>query len=358
MPAAAGLSADLLSGTDLVHNSAFPTSLKSCPRPVPKPLQVQAPPCLEGGLDCRKKNEKEELREFARAMDKSLEEPLKNAKLARKRFERRVCDFRYAELDEKGQVLIDAYGPHGPMRPGGSYLYELRRWADAVQELDNECLTRAGDGCANLLGFMKNYPEADIQPHGGHGALGSELYNEIRMACEVGKTRAPVPNSSPVWCDTSTGLCEQTSCRNWWHDVHPLQVDPKPWVDDRVEYDQLKQACTSIMRPKYTAADLDKFQKKAEKEAVALKREFCTPKWVDGYCESKKPPVIHAKCVLDSGQYCKQGTVQPGSESNITSMWEEGIKEPPVQVEALPLLPVLLLPRKSPQRADLVKAFL
>lgn len=358
MPAAAGLSAHILPDSDVGNASALPTSLISCPKPVPKPLPVQAPPCLEGGLDCRKKDQKEELKKFASAMDESLEEPLKKAKLARKRFERRVCDFRYAEFDEKGQVLIDAYGPHGPMRPGGSYLYELRRWADAVTELDNACHARAGDGCSNLLGFMKNYPEADVEPHGSHGALGSELYNEIRLACEVGKTRAPVPNSSPVWCDLSTGLCEQSSCRNWWHDVHPMQVDPKPWVDDREEYDQLKQACTSITRPKYSAADLDKFQRKAEKQALALKREFCTPKWVDGYCENKRPPTVHAKCTLDNGQYCKQGTVQPGSESNITSTWEEGIKEPPVHVEALPLLPVLLLPKRMLQRTNLAKAFL
>ncbi|CAE7222719.1 Kcnh5 [Symbiodinium sp. CCMP2592] len=58
------------------------------------------------------------------------------------------------------------------MAPGGSYLYELRRWADAVRELNSECAARRGDVCLNLLAYLRNFPETDQDATGGHGVLG------------------------------------------------------------------------------------------------------------------------------------------------------------------------------------------
>ncbi|CAJ1381582.1 unnamed protein product, partial [Effrenium voratum] len=121
------------------------TSLGVCPAPEFKPLESQAPACLEGGRECKSLAERGQLKQFAKSIDESLKEAVETAKEARKRFERRVCDFRYAEVEDKGQVLADAYGPNGPMAPGGSYLYELRRWVDSVQELNHECSMRQGD---------------------------------------------------------------------------------------------------------------------------------------------------------------------------------------------------------------------
>eukprot|EP00441_Pelagodinium_beii_P035366 CAMPEP_0197636352 /NCGR_PEP_ID=MMETSP1338-20131121/11884_1 /TAXON_ID=43686 ORGANISM="Pelagodinium beii, Strain RCC1491" /NCGR_SAMPLE_ID=MMETSP1338 /ASSEMBLY_ACC=CAM_ASM_000754 /LENGTH=339 /DNA_ID=CAMNT_0043208565 /DNA_START=73 /DNA_END=1089 /DNA_ORIENTATION=- len=304
-----------------------PSSFRQCPAPKPKGLAIQAPACLEGGKDCATTEERAALRSFAEALDDSLEEPLQQAKAAREGFERRVCDFRYAEIEDKSQILADTYGPYGPMEPGGSYLYELRRWSQAIIELDRACSQTGGEACSNFLSHMRNYPDADLGPGGSQGAVGSDLYNEIRLACEVGKTRAPVPNESPVWCDSATGLCERKSCRSWWRDAHPLAVNPKPWVDDRAVYDQLKQACTNIERSVPKDAELNAFQGKLETTAVALRGEYCHPKWVDGYCKKKAGPEILEECTLPSGQYCKKGNVKPGSASDITSTWSEGFKE-------------------------------
>ncbi|CAJ1425943.1 unnamed protein product [Effrenium voratum] len=169
------------------------TSLGVCPAPEFKPLESQAPACLEGGRECKSLAERGQLKQFAKSIDESLKEAVETAKEARKRFERRVCDFRYAEVEDKGQVLADAYGPNGPMAPGGSYLYELRRWVDSVQELNHECSMRQGDVCVSwspriktacdpnlflntcqsgvkglkrasaldLLAYLRNYPQAD-----------------------------------------------------------------------------------------------------------------------------------------------------------------------------------------------------
>ncbi|CAL1143978.1 unnamed protein product [Cladocopium goreaui] len=332
------------------------TSFATCPAPHIQALDAQAPACLEGGRECESLPERAELKAFARSIDQSLKDALETTKEARKRFERRVCDYRYAEIEDKGQVLADAYGPNGPMKPGGSYLYELRRWVDAVQELNHECSLRQGDVCVNLLSYLRNYPQTDQDANGGHGVLGSKLYNEIRLACEVGKKRAPVPNDSPVWCDNKTKLCERTSCRHWWHEVHPLKAQPHPWVDDRIEYDQLKNICTAIERPQIISADLDRYQKTAEAGALHLREEFCTPKWIDGYCEAKVAPRLHAKCTLENGQYCKKGLVHGGSDADITQEWSDAFKEPAVQVSQMAFW--LQSPTRAEQKKTSLASFL
>ncbi|CAE7238255.1 unnamed protein product, partial [Symbiodinium necroappetens] len=177
-----------------------------------------------------------------------------------------------------------------------------------------------------LLAYLRNFPETDQDATGSHGVLGSKMYNEMRLACEVGKKRAPVPNDSPVWCDNRTQLCERTSCRHWWHEVHPLKAMPQPWVDDRIEYDQLRNLCTAIERPKINAEDLDRYQKTTEAQALHLREEFCRPKWVDGYCEPKSPPRVHARCTLQDGQFCKRGLVKTDSDADITSEWGDAFK--------------------------------
>ncbi|CAJ1368457.1 unnamed protein product [Effrenium voratum] len=151
------------------------TSLGVCPAPEFKPLESQAPACLEGGRECKSLAERGQLKQFAKSIDESLKEAVETAKEARKRFERRVCDFRYAEVEDKGQVLADAYGPNGPMAPGGSYLYELRRWVDSVQELNHECSMRQGDVCvscfARAVAFSRrrHWRQSLVLLEGGNG---------------------------------------------------------------------------------------------------------------------------------------------------------------------------------------------
>ncbi|CAE7303680.1 unnamed protein product [Symbiodinium sp. KB8] len=113
---------------------------------------------------------------------------------------------------------------------------------------------------------------------------------------------------------------------------------PSHGVDDRIEYDQLRNLCTAIERPKINAEDLDRYQKTTEAQALHLREEFCRPKWVDGYCEPKSPPRVHARCTLQDGQFCKRGLVKTDSDADITSEWGDAFKEPPVQVGLMPWL--------------------
>eukprot|EP00434_Breviolum_minutum_P018155 symbB.v1.2.016015.t1/scaffold1206.1/size131539/5 len=85
------------------HGSSFAT----CPAPHIQALDAQAPACLEGGRECESLPERAELKAFARSIDQSLKESLETTKEARKRFERRVCDYRYAEIEEcRGAVEL------------------------------------------------------------------------------------------------------------------------------------------------------------------------------------------------------------------------------------------------------------
>ncbi|CAE7879428.1 Kcnh5, partial [Symbiodinium microadriaticum] len=80
------------------------TSFGVCPAPDAKPLDEQAPACLESGQECSTLAERSGLKKFVKSVDESLKDAVENAKEARKRFEKRVCDFRYAEIEDKGQV--------------------------------------------------------------------------------------------------------------------------------------------------------------------------------------------------------------------------------------------------------------
>jgi len=233
------------------------------------------------------------------------------------------------------------------MLPGGSYLYELRQWSDAIHTLQRDC--SKDESCHSLLAFLQQHPEADTYNEGFHGKAGSKMYNELRGACQVGKTRSPVPNDSPVWCDDLSGLCEQKSCRQWWRQAHGGRVDTKPWVDDRLEYDDLRDACSWIETDRHQPGEIDEYQRSLEVEQTQRRQQFCSPRWVEGYCTGKEKPRF-AECVLKTGQRCKKGLVVPGSEQDETSNWEEPFKEPPVEMNGLGhlmLLQALLLPRPS-----------
>eukprot|EP00439_Symbiodinium_sp_Y106_P014422 s8255_g2.t1 len=89
------------------HDGGVLTSFGVCPAPDAKPLDEQAPPCLESGqeqgtlyVECSTLAERSGLKKFVKSVDESLKDAVENAKEARKRFEKRVCDFRYAEIEE------------------------------------------------------------------------------------------------------------------------------------------------------------------------------------------------------------------------------------------------------------------
>jgi len=202
------------------HGRRVATSWVSCEDdPKPKTVTVAAPSCIDSGENCSSEEDLKKLQKFAAAVDSAMEEDLKAIKKARVRFLRRSCDFQYAQAEDKGELLENTYGPKGPLLPGGSYLFELRRWADAAFMLHRQC-NRGMGGCQSLIEYLKEHPEDDIAPGGVHGKAGSKIFTELRKACEVGKTRSPVPNDGPVWCQTDTGLCEQQSCKKWWRKIH------------------------------------------------------------------------------------------------------------------------------------------
>ena len=58
---------------------------------------------------------------------------------------------------------------------------------------------------------------------------------------------------------------------------------------------------------------------------------------MDGYCEAKAPRREHAKCTLETGQFCKKGLVRPGTDADITQEWSDAFREPLVQVGQLAL---------------------
>jgi len=330
------------------RRAAHPASFVRCEDdPKPRTVTVAAPACVEGGENCSSKQDLAKLQKFAAAVDDSMQEELQAIKKARERFLRRSCDFQYAEHEDKAELLANTYGPKGPLVPGGSYLFELRRWADAAFMLKRQC-NRGMGGCQSLLEYLKGHPEDDLAPGNLHGRAGSKVYNELRKACEVGKTRSPVPNDGPVWCDPETGLCEQRSCKKWWSKIHFGAKEP--WIDDRLEYNDLKEACAWMENHTPTSQELNKYQGGVQTASLEQKINFCRPRWIDGYCESGDSKNRFGQCTLQDGKWCKNGQVFPDSENDETSGWAEAFKEKPITVEPSrslapsPLLAALLPP--------------
>jgi len=245
----------------------------------------------------------------------------------------------YAELQGKNQKFKDVYGPNGPYVAGGSYLYAMRRWLAAVHKLKRVCFDGTG-GCSSLINYLREHPEDDITKDGFHGKAGSKVYQEFRLACEVGKSRSPVPNDSPVWCSERTGLCEQKSCKHWWRDAHMHQIDEstgevKPWIDDRSEYDDLKDACSWVSFHRPSPAELDKYQRSLEKKVEKTQDQYCSPKWIEGYCEAK-PEHLYDECHVPGGKMCKDGIVMQQSDLNHNAGWTEEFPEPDLSKEMAP----------------------
>lgn len=322
----------------LLHYGQESTAFVRCEDdPKPKPLTVAAPSCLENGEDCSAPEDLKKLQNYSAAVDDSLQEDLQGIKKAREKFLRRACDYQYAMIEDKGELLENTYGPKGPLLPGGSYLFELRRWADQVFMLYRQC-NRGMGGCQGLVQYLKDHPADDIAPGGVHGKAGSNVYSELRLACEVGRSRAPVPNDGPVWCSTDTGLCEQKSCKKWWRKKHFGKNDP--WVDDRLEYDDLKEACSWISHHSPSSREINRYQGLNQEKVLDLKTDNCRPKWIEGYCPdssaANKPRF--GQCTLEdgSGKWCKNGRIFANTENDDTGTWKEPFKEKAVTVDSMP----------------------
>jgi len=318
-----------------LSSTSWPTSFEQCPNDDNREVvNGKAPLCVDDGVGCDTRDDFLGLRSFAKAIDESVGDDLAQVTKARKSFERRACDLRYAEMMNKSLKLIDTYGPHGPMGPGGSYLFELKNWSRALHRLYHRCLKGSGS-CINLITHLREHPDEDVDAAGTHGKVGSTLYKEFRLACQVGKTRAPVPNDSPVWCDEVSGLCEKKSCKKWWGEVHPEALKPRPWVDDRIEYNSLRSACEWIEDKPPSDAEINAAQHQLQRQVDQLHEEYCKPKWVEGYCESGDNARKHADCKIDDSSHCKKGLILPGSEQDATANWEEKFKNPPVRLNML-----------------------
>lgn len=323
------------------HHWRWASSFTVCPTDPAEesPDAGPAPPCIDGGSSCRTREEKRALHDFARRVDKSVKHALEDARNLRKNFEQRACDYQYAQIMDKDDELVSVYGPNGPMNPGGSYLYALERWTDAVKELYRAC-SRGNGGCKTLLEHFRRHPEDDAGEGGVHGKAGSGAYTEFRLACAVGENRTPVPNDSPVWCDSVTGVCEQPSCRKWWRAIHagpkkPGQVppEPDPWHDDRPAYDELKDICAWTKSSRPSMRDMDDYNKQLTDRVSRMKDEFCVPRWIEGYCEPKSAA---------------------SSDLNTTANRGERFPERPVRSASLPIgtLSALLGPAGLPVLCD------
>eukprot|EP00928_Gymnodinium_smaydae_P027690 TRINITY_DN21327_c0_g1_i2.p1 TRINITY_DN21327_c0_g1~~TRINITY_DN21327_c0_g1_i2.p1 ORF type:complete len:462 (-),score=96.55 TRINITY_DN21327_c0_g1_i2:750-2018(-) len=360
----AGLHGSLLSlSAPALPSRGSRSSFIDCEGDVPpKKLTVPAPPCLEGD-GCKGEQDMKQVRAFSKVIDDSLEESLKKTTKFRKIFERRVNDYKYAEMEEdKMTDFMHTYGPEGPMLPGGSYLFAMRRWLKALHALKRACFKGDG-GCSTLVTYLQGHPDDDKTPGGGHGNVGSKVWNEFRLACLVGRTRSPVPNDSPIWCSLRTGLCEQVSARDWWKEIHERLhpgMHAAPWVDDREVYDELKEACAWTSRTGIKNADLLEYQHDITIKSMKDKEEFCGPKWIEGYCEDQAK-MKFGECHLAGNKLCKRGLVSPGSDLNEQAGWHEEFPEPPlgsgvsellcVVAATLPALRRDPRPRRRPQRS-------
>jgi len=360
MPAAAGgggLASSFVLGL-LADKSNFgghgrkgvsPTALLQCDGDPPtKAVTVPAPPCIDSGENCSSKEDIKKLQAFAKAVDDSMKDDIKEIKTARQTFLRRACDYRYAEYEAKGELLENTYGPKGPLLPGGSYLFEMKRWSDAAFMLHRAC-NRGLGGCQSLIEYLKDHPEDDVAPGGVHGKAGSQIYTELRLACEVGKSRSPVPNDGPAWCQLDTGLCEQRSCKKWWRKIHEGKLEP--WVDDRNEYDDLKEVCNWIEHKTPTSRELNKYQLKVQNDTLDEKLHYCHPRWIEGYCPKKKGKPDFGQCTMEDGKWCKNGRIFEDSDLDETATWEEKFKEKKITVEGGWMPPLLQMPTASELRA-------
>jgi len=339
------------------HQSLHRTSFVEggCPNDLkPKAIHGVAPACLESNGDCANPDEFVKLRKFAKEADETVADQLREAKRFRQIFERRTCDYKYAELqDDKEPMFEHVYGADGPLVPGGSYLYAMRRWVDALHGLRRTCLKGQG-GCSSMISYLKEHPEDDRTKDGAHGKAGSGVYNEFRIACDVGKSRSPVPNDGPIWCSVRTGLCEQPSCRKWWEAIHhQFHHHPEPWVDDRSEYDDLREVCNWIHDKAMSSAEVDVYQRKLAKEVKKLKHEYCHPKWIEGYCEKKVDNHFYEECHLAGNRMCHRGIVSNGTDLDSNKGWTEEFPEAPVSGDSAPPpeLTLFLSPPTLPGRA-------
>mmetsp|Transcript_20009 Transcript_20009/g.55334 ORF Transcript_20009/g.55334 Transcript_20009/m.55334 type:complete len:376 (+) Transcript_20009:200-1327(+) len=320
--------------------------LAVCPNALrPKNTIFHTPECMVHETSCS--DTRAELTKFAKEVDESLADALKSSRKSRKSFERNVCNYKYAELQPtKRDAFIDMYGPNGPQST--NYLSHLEFWRASLSRLKRVCLESRG--CMDLLNHLRNHPEDDATKSGIVGLSGSKVHTEFRLACQLGKTRSPVPNDSPVWCSDRTKLCEHESCRKWWNDVHlgseffhTGRRDAHAWVDDRQDYDALASFCWLVEnRPRLSEFELHHLQTKLAEQTALDKEQYCKPRWIEGYCE-KKYHHRYAECKLPSGQLCKQGLVIPNGKFTDTHKWAELFPEEDIDKEAFEQGPPVLL---------------
>ena len=166
--------------------------------------------------------------------------------------------------------------------------------------------------CGALLSHLREHP-TDAETH---GAVVSRVYDEFQRSCHVGATRAPVPNDSAVWCDPASGLCAEKSCRQWWNTLHHghkgVGTRQRVWVDNRVEYDALKETCALVTIAKRSTKELDEYQHSIYDEAAQRRSEDCHPRWVQ-----------HS-----AGDHVTRSPTEHG--------WREPLPEKPIRVSVSP----------------------
>eukprot|EP00397_Hematodinium_sp_SG-2012_P040720 GEMP01044673.1.p1 GENE.GEMP01044673.1~~GEMP01044673.1.p1 ORF type:complete len:211 (+),score=35.33 GEMP01044673.1:23-634(+) len=170
----------------------------TCPggQQIPVRHYVQIPECIQSKDACHLSNDavKAELAAFIKGVNKTMKPFVDREQEARQYMEKRTCDYQIA-LWKGLAPLANAYGPFGPRIPGGSYVFELGRYFDALQDLKIACDRDAG-GCQALMDYQRNtdFPLP----------VKFEVYEELKGGCKVGKSHSAVPNDSEAWCDEDT----------------------------------------------------------------------------------------------------------------------------------------------------------
>lgn len=323
-------------GSDGRHIRSSFVFCPMCPRDkrgAAEEMSGPLPVCLLKNGNCTDPQDKAQSRKYIRAIDKAREKKLQAVATWKQRYLRRVCDWQIAEKKGLGSIA-KSYGPHGPMRPVGSYGYALRRYISNLQALMDECAS--GASCSTMLQLLRTHP--DMAPKSGSPKALSQAfftYQTFRDACDLGKKRNPIPNMEKAWCDTDPDgfeVCEFESCAAWWNKFYG--ASGRKFQDGNLQpmYRSLEGFCKlveSVATEKKHKTLSEIFnQKRAVSLVQEREQQLCGPASLQGFCEDETTAgtIREDKCTFANGNYCPKGRVLPKAmtyDESISDMMSE-----------------------------------
>ena len=177
----------------------------------PKRMSIPAPACILNDTNCEGDEGKEAL-EYVNSINNAMKKSLSKELKWRAAFERRTCDFVVAQ--HKGlRTIMHNYGPNGPQTEAGAYTWYLKKYALQLRALHQAC--SQSYACSELMFIMPEKVHKLPAPF--------FVYDEFKRACDLYRTKAPVPNYQRAWCMSPSavgfgeelGHCEVGSCKQW-----------------------------------------------------------------------------------------------------------------------------------------------